>query len=216
MSDVTDIGKLTAWERWELAEFDGPARKPLAAKPTPEPAPEPTVPMPTAAEVERILQQARDEGFQSGYSDGQAKVKDEATRLERVAAKLDAAMAGLDSEVADELLSLALELARQVVRREISARPEALLDVVREALGQLPHQHASIYLNPEDASLVRSYLGDQLSHAGHRILEDIKLARGDCVLEAGGSHLDASVATRWRRVLISLGIDDAWTPPPEA
>ncbi|MDD5247951.1 MAG: FliH/SctL family protein [Rhodocyclaceae bacterium] len=214
MSDVTDVGKLTAWERWELAEFDGPTRKPAAAKPAPPPAPEPTVPMPTAAEVERIYQQAQDDGFQTGYREGQAKARDEAARLERAAAKLDEAMAALESGVADELLRLALELARQVVCREISARPETLLDVVREALGQLPHQHASIYLNPDDASLVRSYLGDQLSHAGHRILEDAKLARGDCALEAGGSHLDASVATRWRRVLISLGIDDAWTPPP--
>ena len=216
MSDVTDIGKLTAWERWELAEFDGPARKPIGAKPAAEPEPEPTVPMPTAAEVERIFQQAQEEGFQTGYREGQTKVRDEAERLERTAAKLDAAMSGLDGAVADELLGLALELARQVVRREIGARPETLLDVVHEALDQLPHQHASIYLNPEDASLVRSYLGDQLSHAGHRILEDAKLARGDCVLEAGGSHLDASVATRWRRVLASLGLDDAWTPPPES
>ncbi len=216
MSDVTDIGKLTAWERWELAEFDGPARKPIGAKPAAEPEPEPTVPMPTAAEVERIFQQAQEEGFQTGYREGQTKVRDEAERLERTAAKLDAAMSGLDGAVADELLGLALELARQVVRREIGARPETLLDVVHEALDQLPHQNASIYLNPEDASLVRSYLGDQLSHAGHRILEDAKLARGDCVLEAGGSHLDASVATRWRRVLASLGLDDAWTPPPES
>jgi flagellar assembly protein FliH len=214
MSNVTDVGKLTAWERWEMAEFDGPARKPAGAKAAAEPEPEPTVPMPTAAEVERIFQQAQEEGFQTGYREGQAKVRDEAARLERAAAKLDAAMSGLDSGVADELLGLALELARQVVRREIGAHPEALLDVVHEALSQLPHQHASIYLNPEDASLVRSYLGDQLSHAGHRILEDVKLARGDCMLEAGGSHLDASVATRWRRVLVSLGLDDAWTPPP--
>jgi flagellar assembly protein FliH len=213
--DDSDVGKLTAWERWELAEFDGPVRKAQVAKPPPpEPEPEPTVPMPTAAEVERILQEAQSQGYQTGYSEGQAKGRDEAARLGRAAAKLEAAMTGMDSEVAEELLSLSLELAREVVRNEISARPDALLNVVREALAQLPHQHASIYLNPEDASLVRSYIGDQLTHAGNRILEDPRLARGDCVLEAGGTHVDATVATRWRRVLSNLGLDDAWTPPP--
>lgn len=212
MSD-TDLGKLSAWERWELADFDGPARKPASAGQPSEPPPEPAVPMPTAAEVEAIVQRAHDQGFQTGYAEGQVKAREEAARLARAATKLDAAMAGLDGEVADELLALALELARHIVRCEVSARPDTLLNVVREALGQLPHQHATIYLNPEDASLVRSYLGDQLTHAGHRVLEDIKLARGDCVLEAGGSHLDASVATRWRRVLANLGLDDAWTPP---
>lgn len=214
MTATTDIGQLTAWERWELAEFDGPARKP-ATKQSAETPPEPAVVLPTAEEIERMYQQAQSEGFQAGYKEGEAKARDEAARLSSAATKLDGALADLDSGIADELLSLALELARQVVRREISARPEALLDVVREALGQLPHQHASIYLNPEDASLVRSYMGDQLAHAGHRVLEDVKLARGDCVLEAGGSHLDAGVATRWRRVLEGLGLEDAWIPQAE-
>lgn len=213
MAATTDEGKLTAWERWELADFDGPAKK-SAGKPGRDAAQDNAVVLPTAEDVERIFQQAQNDGYQTGYREGQAKAQDEAQRLARAATKLDDAMTALDSGVADELLRLGLELARQVVRREISARPEVLLDVVREALTQLPHQHASIYLNPDDASLVRSYLGDQLGHAGHRIHEDAKLGRGDCIVEAGGSHLDASVATRWRRVLGSLGLDDAWTPPP--
>jgi len=211
MAATTDEGRLTAWERWELAEFDGPGRKPAAKKAEESPS-QSAAALPTAEEVERIYQQAREEGSRAGYAEGQAKARGEAEQLGRAAAKLDAALSELESGVADELLTLALELARQVVQREIDADPKVLLDVVREALEQLPHQHASIYLNPEDASLVRSYMGDQLAHAGHRILEDTKLARGDCVLEAGGSHLDARVATRWRRVLESLGLDGAWPP----
>lgn len=211
----TDEGKLTAWERWELAEFDAPKGKAAAAAEA-----EPAVKLPTAEEVEQILQQAReqghqagyDEGQRSGYEKGQAKAREEAARLAAAAGKLDAALRSLEAGVADELLALALEVARQTVRREIAANPEILLDVVKEALGQLPHQHAAIYLHPDDASLLRSYQGDQLAHAGHRIHEDAKLKRGDCILEAGGSHVDATVATRWRRVLEGLGLDDAWTP----
>ena len=216
MTAATEEGKLTAWERWELAEFDGPpstgVRPKVPSPSAPEPAPEPEVKLPTAEDVERIMQQARDDGYQAGYQEGQAKARDEAARLGRAAGKLDAALKSLDSEVADELLALSLEIARLVVRSEIAAHPESLLAVIQEALGQVPHQHAAIYLNPEDASLVRSYLGDQLSHAGHRIHEDPKLARGDCVLDAGGSHVDATLATRWRRVLEGLGIEDAWQP----
>jgi flagellar assembly protein FliH len=232
---TTDKGRLTAWERWELADFDdapsdepevlqpaepaavdSPPEAPADSSPAEPPPPEPAVVLPTAEDVEQIYQQARDDGTKAGYKEGQAKARDEATRLGRAAAKLEAALNELDSGVADELLALSIELARLVVRSEISARPESLLAVIHEALGQLPHQHAAIYLHPDDASLARSYLGDQLAHAGHRIHEDSKLARGDCVLDAGGSHLDATLATRWRRVLESLGIEDAWPsePPP--
>jgi flagellar assembly protein FliH len=112
--------------------------------------------------------------------------------------------------VADELLALATEIARQVVRGEVTAQPEIIVQVVQEALAQLPHQHATIFLNPDDASLIRSYMGDALSHAGHRLLEDSRLTPGDCVLESGSSQIDATLATRWRRVVESLGIEHAW------
>lgn len=218
MSATVDKGQLTAWERWELAEFDSAMRKPAAVK---QPA-EPQVVLPTAEEIERIHEEARQQGYQqglaegsqTGYQEGQAKAHAEAQRLAQLAGRLEAALVELDVGVADELLALSVELARQVVRREIQAHPETLLVVVREALEQIPHQHAAIYLHPEDASLIRSYAGDQLTHAGHRILEDGKLARGDCIVESGGSHVDATVATRWRRVLEGLGLEGAWAPPP--
>lgn len=230
-ASAVDEGKLTAWERWELAQFDAPAETRPAEEELPA---EPTVQvqMPTAEEVERIHQEAHSQGYAAGeaegrsagladghaegraagYAEGQAAAAAEAHRLAAAADRLEAALAALDTDVADELLALAVELARDTVRSEISARPDALLNVVREALAQLPHQHAAIYLNPEDASLLRSYMGDALAHSGHRIHEDVKLAPGDCLIEAGGSHIDATVATRWRRVLAGLGLDNAWRP----
>ena len=204
---------LTAWERWELASFDeGGETRPGAHQ---DAAKDATVPMPTVEELERIQNQARDEGYRVGYQEGQAAARQEAERLGQAAGKLEQALAELEQATAEELLQLALALARQVVRREISAQPEAILDVVRDALGQLPHQHAAIFLNPEDAALVRSHLGENLAHAGHRVHEDPKLSRGDCVLEAGGSQVDGTVAMRWKRVLDSLNLESAWQEEDE-
>lgn len=203
---VLEMSNLTAWERWELATFDA------AAKPVAEAEEAPVVRLPTVEEVERIREAARKEGYDAGYREGQARARDEAQRLAGAASRLTTALDGFEEQVAGELLTLAVEIARQVTRGELVAQPELLLNVVREALALLPHQHAAIYLNPEDASLARSYLGDQLAHAGHRIHEDPALARGDVVLEAGGSQIDGTVATRWRRTLESLGLDAAWQP----
>ena len=230
---MDEPSKLTAWERWELASFDTPAQL-ESNDPQPEEVDLAQVHLPTAEEVEQIHQQARDEGYQKGYEEGlqegkrqgsaqgheegmergykagEARALEEAERLIAISERLDGSFKVLEEQVAEELLALAIELAREVVRSEISAHPETLLAVVREALTQLPHQHVSIYLHPDDASLLRSYQGDQLSHAGHRIHEDFKLSRGDCLLETGGSQLDATVAMRWRRVLEGLGLSVAW------
>lgn len=215
---------LTAWERWELASFDhGTA---IAANTPPahaDHAETTKVPM-DRAEIERICAEAREDGYQvgyqtglqngkrAGYEEGQKAARAEAARIGKAANELDQALQEFDQQVADELLALAVEIARQVVRKEISSRPEMILDVVNEALAYLPHQHAAIHLNPEDASLVRSYLGDALTHAGHRILEEPTLKHGDCLLEAGGSQIDATTATRWRRVIESLGMNERWEP----
>lgn len=201
------MSNLTAWERWELGSFDGPpkpARRKEAA----------AVDLPTVTELEQIREQARKEGYDAGYAEGKGAASVAAGNLAAACARVDSALAHLEGEVAEELLALAVDIARQVVRGELAARPEILLDVVREALTQLPHQHAVIYLHPEDASLLRSHLGDSLAHSGHRIAEDPQLTRGDCVMEAGGSQLDGTVATRWRRVIEALGLNEAWQPSP--
>lgn len=206
------MSNLTAWERWELNSLDEKTPAPGGSSP----AAAANVPAaPTVEELDRIRQDAQEEGYSAGYAAGRAAAQEEASHIARATASLDASMAAFDQHVGEELVALALEIARQVLRREIAARPEAILDVVREALLQLPHQHAAIYLNPADAALVRTNVGEALSHAGHRIHEDASLKRGDCIVETGGSQLDATVATRWRRVVESLGLDAAWTEPDE-
>lgn len=196
----------SAWERWELANFDTE----VPATNTVETEEAPTATGPSQQEIDRVYAEARDNGYRAGYAAGQATARAEATRLAHAADELAEAMSAFDQQVADELVALAMEVARQIIRGEVTARPAIILDVVHEALAQLPHQHVTIYLHPDDASLVRSYAGDALTHAGHRILEDLRLTPGDCVLESGTSQLDASLATRWRRVVEGLGLRAAW------
>ena len=198
------MNSTTAWERWELANLDA------------------DVPLSNAGngaatsadldrkEIERICEEARQDGYEAGYAAGQGAVTTEAERLANAAISLEQAMTEFDQQVADELLALATEIARRVVRAEISARPDVILNVIHEALAELPHQHATIFLHPDDASLVRSHVGDTLTHAGHRLLEEPKLQPGDCVLESGGCQLDGTVATRWRRVVETIGLASAW------
>jgi flagellar assembly protein FliH len=134
----------------------------------------------------------------------------EALSVHTILENLEQALSTLDQAVAETLLDLAIELAQQMVRQELRAKPEQVLDVVREVLEQLFHPHATLYLHPEDAALARSFLGDQLSHAGHRIFEDEKLARGGCRVEAGGSPIDATMETRWRRITETIGRSGIW------
>jgi flagellar assembly protein FliH len=210
MSAESDEGTQTAWERWELASFDAPGTPgSAAAARNSAPAGMPLKPS-AAEEIEQLRQQARNTGQAEGYAEGRAQALKEAKRLAALAEQLDSALNAFDQQVAEDLLALALDVARQVIRQSLAVKPELLLETVREALVQMPHQHANIILHPEDASLVRTYLGEQLAHAGQRILEDPRIERGGCLIEAAGSQIDASLATRWRRVVENLGSNAEW------
>lgn len=218
MSPKKGQDKLSAWERWEMANFDPPAA------PNPNlPAGEPAITLSTAEEIERLFQEAREKGHAAGHAagltEGRQQARAEGARLAALTLQLDVALAAFDQQVAEDLLALALDVARQIVRQAIAVKPELLLETIHEALAQMHHPHATIHLHPEDASLVRSYYGDQLAHAGHRIQEDRSMGRGSCTVEAGGSQIDASLATRWQRIVAGLGSNSEWLvqdAPPDA
>jgi flagellar assembly protein FliH len=204
-----DPTKLSAWERWEMASFD--EARPAVSRPPASPGPAAAaVVLPTASEIEQIHKQSQEQGYQAGYAEGAAKARAEAANLAGLVRQLDEALVNIDREVAAELLALSVEIARLVIGQTLAVHPEAILDVVHAALAELPHQHAAIHLHPDDALLVRTHMGEQLTHTGHRILDDAQVARGGCIIESGGSQVDGALATRWRRVLESMGTPSEW------
>lgn len=223
--------KLTAYQRWEVAAFAteqraaqlpseppaveglSPLAPTIAAEPTP---PEPAVVLPTAEDVQRIEEEARAsgyaDGYAAGYATGSTAAKDAATTLAALMDNLQQALAEIDQNVADQLLGLAIEIANQVLRQSLRVRPELLLPVVREAVSTLHGHHGQpmLFVNPQDAALVRSHLGERLAHASWRIIDDSALSAGGCRVELGAGEVDATVETRWRRVIEAIGVSEEW------
>lgn len=215
--------KLTAYQRWEVAAFDeaeqaartASAVAHAAPPPTPEAEPEPESPpivLPTAADIERMYTEAQQQGFAAGYEEGIAQARDEATRIDAMLTSVEHSIGELDQHVAEQLLATAVEIASQVLRQSLRIKPDLLMPVVREAITTLhPHTgHPVLLAHPQDAALIRAHLGDQLAHNNWRIIEDNALTPGGCRVELGSSEVDATLETRWRRVIESIGINQEW------
>lgn len=216
MSGVIPKEKLTAYERWEMAAFDSPdttSRRVVPSSVTNAPAepPAPSVPLPTVAEIEQIRADAARSGYETGYEEGIAQAREEAGRIASLLDGIEQAVAQIEQRVADDLLALAVEIAGQVLRTALQVKPDLVLLAVREALALLPpnHERVMVLVNPADAALVRPQLGDQAQH-GWRIIEDETIERGGCVVKAGASETDATLPTRWRRVLDAIGNKNDW------
>ncbi|MGE5384946.1 MAG: flagellar assembly protein FliH [Betaproteobacteria bacterium] len=210
--------QLAAYQRWQMGSFD--EAKTPAATPKPAPAPgggEPVsgINLPTAEGIERIHNQAQQDGYragfdaghQAGYEQGMASARQQAEHLSLLTNNFSTALAKLDQDVAETILELALAVARQVVQNSLKAQPEAIIAVIREALTALPLHHSNItlHLNPQDAELLRTQLGNQLTQSGWHIMEDSEIQAGGCLVRAGASEVDATVATRWARIVESIG-----------
>lgn len=214
-----------AWQRWEMGTLPGtPSDPPVPLRPVGVPAPAPaTQPTIDVAELQRLRQQARDAGFAEGRKEGLAKGQAEghaagvatgraetqaqADRLRALAETLPAALRRVEGELSELLLSLALDLARQVVHRSYHAEPEWLLPLVQDLLRREPALQGEprLLLHPADLALVSGALGPELQSAGWQLRTDESITRGGCVVQAGTGTLDATLETRWARMAEALG-----------
>jgi flagellar assembly protein FliH len=208
------------------------AAAPARAEPESWTAPAAAIPMPTVEEIEAIREAARQEGYAegrveghaegqsaghaSGYADGLAQGRAEAaqelTHLQELATTFGDAVTQADEAISNDVLELALHLARNMVRTAFEVRPELIIPVVREAVDYLPtlQQPALLILHPEDALIVRSSIGHELEKSGWRIVEDGGVARGGCRVDTASNQIDAQIASRWQRLTHALGKNLDW------
>ena len=190
----------TAFEQWEVVE--------LAASTGGDAPPA----VDAGAELARLREAARAEGYAEGLATGRVEGEQACGRMKQLVESFGSTLDNFDFRLADMVLELALDVARQVVAGELAARPERILDVVNLALKQMAEtsREARLLLNPDDAALVRPHLEQVLDKNRLRIVEDIRIERGGCLIETAQGDLDATLPARWRQVVQVLGSNLNW------
>jgi flagellar assembly protein FliH len=196
--DDATLNQTTAFEQWEVVELAASAGAPPAED--------------AAAELARLREAARAEGYAEGLAAGRVEGEQACSRMKQLAESFSTTLDNLDFRLADMVLELALDVARQVVAGELAARPERILDVVNLALKQMAEtsREARLLLNPDDAALVRPHLDQVLDKNRLRIVEDVRIVRGGCLIETAQGDLDATLPARWRQVVQVLGSNQGW------
>ena len=180
----------------------GPAEKP------------PTAAQRLEAEIARVREQARADGYRDGVQQGLVAGAQQVTELNLLVANLRELMLDFEQGVANDVLSLALEVAKQMVRQSIRVKPELVFAIIKEAAMSFPEIADSprLILHPLDAELVRKAIAPTLAieELPWKLIEDPQMERGGCRFQTGASEIDATLDNRWRRIVSALGRDDAW------
>ena len=180
------------------------------------------------AEEQVRANEARQVGFSEGYAQGHAQAtlegqrlindyiasegKDAARQFAGLFESVNAQMEGAQQTMAQGVLELTCELARQVLRHELSVNPNALQPVVREALSVLSidSKAALVRLNPLDLDILEEVLRQEFSGLSLTLLADSAISRGGCLVESAGTVVDGTMEKRWIRAVAKLGLDSSW------
>ncbi len=152
------------------------------------------------------FEEAFAQGLEAGRQEGRAALAGQAETLNRCIEALAEPFRELDDEVEQALVSLAIRVARQIIRRELKTDPGQIVGVVRETIELLPvaSREVEVHLHPEDAQVVRSAFGESGTNVAWTLVEDPVLTRGGLRVTTATSQIDARVEKRLESILATL------------
>ncbi|WP_312998698.1 flagellar assembly protein FliH, partial [Achromobacter animicus] len=183
---ATLISRSAAWRRWQMLSFDEPAPVEVEPEPEPDPGPDPAVVMAQLraqaiaegheeglarghaagmeagqqAGYEAGLAAGREAGHAEGLAQGREQGAAEAQRLHTLVEACAVSIGALEEKMGQSLLTLALDIAQQVVRTTLAEQPETVVNAVRDVLHINPTAGGQMRLwaNPDDIELIRLHL----------------------------------------------------------
>jgi flagellar assembly protein FliH len=158
---------------------------------------------------------ARQTGYQEGYRDGlvalesfkQGFAQQTTAQVGQLLQAFDEQLNVLDGDIAAALAQTAVQLARQVLRAELMARPELVAQVASEAVGavMLSARHINVQVHPLDLPLVAQGAEETLAARGARLSANAQVARGGVLVHSDVGNIDARIGTRWSQAAAALG-----------
>lgn len=146
------------------------------------------------------LAEARQAGFREGEAAGRGKASAELRpvleRLAQATVELAKLRPRLREQAEEDLVRLAVAIARRVVRRELTVDPQTITGLVSAAMTQVAaEENVRLRVHPDHEAAVRAFLGATGARPVH-VIGDPSLACGSAIFETTRGNLDASAESQ--------------------
>lgn len=149
------------------------------------------------------LAQGNEDGFLQGHNEGvesgQKVVLEQVERFRYLADALANPLRQVDKDVTDEIAYIISRLVKVITKKEIAKNADFLVKSIEKAISILPNakKGATIYLNPDDLSVVQAALGSEYMQQQHyQLVEDSALEVGDVKVSNEESLIDWRIDDR--------------------
>lgn len=148
------------------------------------------------AQAEMIAAAARDKGLAEARAQASlevdAAVADLREQMSATIAEISNLYDVIAAQAENDLLRLALDIAKKVVQREVTMDREIALTLARITLERLHSRAvAAVHLNPEDFSYVSNNRDKLNFHGALEIVEDASVGLGGCLVRTEMGETDA-------------------------
>lgn len=146
----------------------------------------------TAADGEKLKEQAFKEGFQEGL-----------VSLNKHLLALDAELKTLRTEIQEKILPLALKAARKLVGEELKLHPDRIVDIVMTSLKPVTqHRKIIIFVNRadfEELEKAKSKVKKIFEHLeSFSIQERGDIEPGGCIIQTEAGIINAQLENQWQ------------------
>lgn len=205
---------------WRFSSIDGSDALQVAADTMTEPETDKAL----EEALNEVRQQAFADGFAHGHTAGSKEVRDAleaamrrsieetGVRMGQLLHDTAEQLLAAEQKVARQILDLACDIARQVVRQELQGSTGHLRAVIGEALEQIVEDGlpATVRMHPDDLALMKDALLDTLGENAPEFVADVTIAPGGCLVQTPSATVDATIEKRWSRAIGNLGLDEPW------
>lgn len=144
----------------------------------------------------------REAASKEGYQEGLEKSKDDIGQLAKAIAVFYTAKQDVFDEIAPDIMEISLDIAKKIIKKEVSENPEIILSNVKEILKGLSKEESKIMLkvNPAQAALVEEKVPPLIKLAGLEakiiVIPDENIMEGGCLVTTTNGVIDATIETQ--------------------
>ena len=137
-----------------------------------------------------------------GYEEGLNAAKEDIQALRDNMEVFFGAKQEVLNSVAPDILGISLDIAKKIIKKEVSENPDIILDNIKEILKDLSKEETKITLkvNPAQVALLKQEVPELVSMAGLEakvlIVPDENTMEGGCLVTTTNGVIDATIETQ--------------------
>ncbi len=149
-------------------------------------------------EAASIREAASKEGYQAGLE----QAREDVLALKNAIGIFLNSNQEVYEQIAPEILSVSVEIAKKIIKKEVSESPEVLVNTVIEVLKGLSKEEAKVMLrvNPVQVDILRQSVPEILNLTGLdaklSVLADESISEGGCLVTTTNGVVDATIETQ--------------------